>query len=148
MFESEEVKHIKRLNSAVKFVLNHHITLTIDCLELDSLRVVGYSGASFADNHDLSTHLSHIVFLTDKNGTAVPKHSSITRLGVRSVMAGEVIAFSDMVDVAIMLSDEIKQLFGHDIPLQLFTDSTLLIDVISKGSRTSEKHIMLDTAAV
>ena len=32
--------------------------------------------------------------------------------------------------------------------MQLLTDSKSLFDVISKGSRTSEKHVMLDIAAV
>ena len=149
MFESDKVKHIKRLNRAVKFAMNHPITLKVDRLELDSLRVFGFSDASFANNHDLSTQLGHIVFLADKNATAIPKNfkSYKARRIVRSPMAAEVIAFSDMFDVAITLSDEIKQLYGHDIPLQLFTDSKSLFDVNSKGSRTSEKRLMLDIAA-
>jgi len=62
-------------------------------------------------------------------------------------MAGEVIAFSDMFDVAVTLAEEIRTTFQRPIPLHLLTDSKALFDIISKGSRTSEKRMMLDIAA-
>ena len=62
-------------------------------------------------------------------------------------MAGEVIAFSDLFDVAFTLAHEVKFITGSQIPVQLLTDSTSLFDVISKGSGTSEKRMMLDIAA-
>jgi len=62
-------------------------------------------------------------------------------------MAGEVIAFSDMFDVAITLAEEIRTIYKRSIPLHLLTDSKALFDIISKGSRTSEKRMMLDIAA-
>ena len=37
MFELGKVKHIKRLNRAVKFALNHPITSKVDCLKLDRI---------------------------------------------------------------------------------------------------------------
>lgn len=39
-----------------------------------------------------------------------------------------------------MLEDALRS----TIPFHLLTDSKSLFDVISKGSRTSEKHLMLD----
>lgn len=62
-------------------------------------------------------------------------------------MAGEVIAFSDISDYAITLSQELHLLVSKLIPVQLLTDSKCLFDVIAKGSRTSEKRTMLDVAA-
>ena len=58
-------------------------------------------------------------FLADKNGTAIPTHFKPYKAQriVRSAKAGEVIAFSDMFDVAIALTDEIKQFYDRDIPL-------------------------------
>lgn len=149
MFSKDSVQHIKRLNKTVVYATSHPITLKIPKLDLLSLRVVGFSDASFANNHDLSTQLGHIVFLADKKGAAVPIHfkSYKARRIVRSAMAGEIIAFSDMFDVAITLAEELKTMYRIPIPLQLFTDSKSLFDIISKGSRTSEKRLMLDIAA-
>lgn len=62
-------------------------------------------------------------------------------------MAGKLTAFSDLFDVASSLASELELLLGQKIPLQLQTDSKSLFEVISKGSPTSEKRIMLNIAA-
>ncbi len=66
---------------------------------------------------------------------------------VRSAMACKVIAFSYLFDVASTLSTELALVYGRKVPVQLLTDSKSLLDVISKGTRTSEKSTMLDIAA-
>ena len=62
-------------------------------------------------------------------------------------MTAEVIAFSDLFDVCLTLAEELKDVYGRKFPVQLFTDSRSLFDNISKGSRTSEKRMMIDIAA-
>ena len=62
-------------------------------------------------------------------------------------MAGEVIAFSDLFDVAAVLAAELQALIGVKVPVQHLMDSKSLFDVISKGSRNFEKRMMLDIAA-
>ncbi len=97
----------------------------------------------------MSTQLGHICFFSDRYGNSVPisfKSYKSKRI-VRSAIAGEVIAFSDLFDVAVTLTAELGDVFGRQIRVQLFTDSKSLFDVISKGSRTSEKRMMLDIAA-
>ena len=56
--------------------------------------------------------------------------------------------FSDMFDAAYTLAAELRELLPkHRIPVKLCTDNNSLFDVISKGSRTSEKRLMIDIAA-
>jgi len=88
---------------------------------METLKVVGFADASFANNHDLSTQLGHIVFLCDAKGNAAPIafRSYKSRRVVRSAMAGEVIAFSDMFDVAVTLAEEIRAIYDRPIPLHL-----------------------------
>lgn len=62
-------------------------------------------------------------------------------------MAGEMIAYSDLFDVAATLSTELSRVLSKRISVQLVTGSKSLFDVISKGSKTSEKRTMLDIAA-
>lgn len=62
-------------------------------------------------------------------------------------MDGKFISFEDMSDVAVTLSKELGGLLVHLLPLQQLTDSKCLFEVISNGSRTSEKRLMLDIAA-
>ena len=62
----------------------------------------------------------------------------------RSVMAPEVISFRDMLDTAYTFSSEPKEILGgRTVPVKLFTDNKSLFEVFSKGSRTSEKSLML-----
>lgn len=148
-FKSDKNRIIRRLNKAVKYAVDNRIYLRIPKLDLQTLRVVGYSDASFANNHDLSTQLGVLCFLADDKGNSVPIHfkSYKSKRVVRSAMAGEVIAFSDLFDVAAALASELGVLYDRNIPVQLLTDSKSLFDVISKGSRTSGKRMMLDIAA-
>ena len=62
-------------------------------------------------------------------------------------MTAEVIDFSDLLDAACTLASAIKELYdGQEITVRLFTYSTSLLGVISKGSRTSEKRLMIEIA--
>ena len=65
----------------------------------------------------------------------------------RSAISAEVIAFSDIFDISASLVAELSKLFLKQLPLQLFTDTKSLFDVISKRSRTSEKRATIDIAA-
>ncbi len=62
-------------------------------------------------------------------------------------MAGKVISFSGLFDVVSTLSAEMALIIGSKVPVQLLTDSKSLFDVISKGTRTTEKKTMLGIAA-
>ena len=134
---------------AVKFAVDNPITLHIPKLDMQTLHVSGFSDSSFAKNHDSSTLLGHIIFLADNYSKALATNfkSYKSKRVIRSPMAGEVIAFSDMFDAAATLASELSHLYRKDIPQHLFMDSKSLFDVISKGSRRSEKRLMLDIAA-
>ena len=139
----------KRLNKAVKYAVSNRFSLAILKLDHDSVRIVGFSDASFAHNDDFTSQLGHICFLSDSHGKVAPISfkSYKSKRVTRSVMAGKVIAFSDLFDVAVTLAAERKSLLRRPIPVQLFTDSKSLFDFISKGPRTSEKRMMLGIAA-
>eukprot|EP00171_Calliarthron_tuberculosum_P022145 IDg22145t1 len=148
-FHAEKTATLRRLNKATKFAVDNYVALKIPKLDKHSLKVIGFSDASFANNYDLTTQLGHITFIADKNNSAVPIHfkSYKSKRVVRSAMAGEVIAFSDLFDVAMTLASELHTILNKHIPVQLLTDSKSLFDVISKGTRTSEKRTMLEIAA-
>eukprot|EP00170_Pyropia_yezoensis_P000148 contig_1145_g149 len=66
---------------------------------------------------------------------------------MRSVMAGEVYAFSAAFDEEFVIRYDLEQLYGCHIPLSLFTDSKKLFDVVTKASHPTEKRLMVDIAA-
>lgn len=149
VYNAQRAVVLRRLNEATRCAVDHHHGIDILRIGRFFLRVVGFSDASFATNYDLTTQLGHIVFLVDKRNAAEPFSfkSYKARRVVRSAMSGEVIAFNDMFDIAIALSEELQIIVGYPLPVQLLTDSKSLFDIISKGSRTSKKQTMLDIAA-
>ena len=149
MFNKNPGALIKQMNKATTYAVKNPCGIKVNKLDLDSLRVVGFSDASFANNHDLTSQVGHIIFLADKNDNVMPIYfkSYKARRVTRSAMASEVIAFADMFDIAVALAADLTTMLGLQIPVQLLTDSKCLFDVISKGIRTSEKRIMIDITA-
>lgn len=148
-FNESSQAHRKRLNNAIRHAHGNIAHLKFPKLDLDSIRVVGYSDAAFANNHDLKSQLGRIIFLIDDSNHAIPIvfKSYKSRRVTRSVLPAEVIAFADVFDDAYALRSQLEQIMQRAVPLQLLTDSKSLFDIISKGSRTSEKRIMLDIHA-
>ena len=66
----------------------------------------------------------------------------------RSVLGAEIIAFADMFDKAISIRHQVEEILKQRVALQLLTDSKSLVDVISKGSRKSERKLMIDITNV
>ena len=150
MFKRDKKPFIKRCKKLVRHVHENKIKVAIPKLEKDSLRVVGFSDASFAGNMDFTSQLGYICFLADESDAAVSIifKSYKARRVTRSVMAAEVISFSDMFDACYTLAQDLKPMLRNtQIPIQLYTDSKSLFDVISKGTRTSEKRLMFDIFA-
>lgn len=81
--------------------------------DLSSLRVDGFSVSSFTNNYELSTKLGHICFITDYNENEDPIcfKSYKSKRVVRSAMAGEVIAFSELFDCAATLAADIGDFY-------------------------------------
>ena len=63
------------------------------------------------------------------------------------MLSAEAIAFADLFDDAIALRSQLEHAPRRSVPMHLLTDSKSLFNTISKGTRTSEKRIMLDIHA-
>lgn len=62
-------------------------------------------------------------------------------------MGAEQISLSDMFDATITLKKKLESLHpGLEVSIEVLTDSKTLFDVISKGTQTSEKRLMIDVA--
>ncbi|OSX76619.1 hypothetical protein BU14_0183s0011 [Porphyra umbilicalis] len=66
---------------------------------------------------------------------------------VHSIMAGEVYAFSAAFDEAFVIRYDLERLYRRRIPLNMFTDSKQLFDVVTKASHPTEKRLLVDIAA-
>lgn len=148
-YRTERPALIHRINKAIRYAVDNRVKLSIEKPDLNTLRIIGFSDPSFANNRDLSSQLGHIFFLGDASNRSIPislKSYEARRIN-RPAMYVEVISFSDMFYIALELSQGLKPMLEKSVPVHLMTDRRRLFDVVSKGSRTSEKPMMLDIAA-
>ena len=89
------------------------------------------------------------MLLADTSCSATPLifKSYKSRRVAPSVLAAKIIAFSDIFDDSFALQHQLQQAMQIKIPIHLMTDSKCLFDVVSKGSRTAERRLMIDIAS-
>ena len=148
-FYSNSSGFVKRMNQLVRYAHDNVAHLKFPKLKQESLRIDGFSEAAYANNHDITSQLGRIILVTDDTNADIPISfkSYKSRRVVRSVLSAEVIAFADMFDDAYAIRTQVQQAIRCSVPMHLMTDSKSLFDIISKGSRTIEKRIMLDIHA-
>jgi len=118
-------------------------------LDISGLRIRAYADAAYATNKDGSSQVGYLVLLCDESGRAhiLSFSSRKCRRVVHSIMAGEVYAFTAAFDEAFIIRYDLERLYGRHIPINIFTDSKQLFDVVTKGSHPTEKRLMVDVAA-
>ena len=82
------------------------LTIKFPKLDLTSLRIIGFSDASFAGNRDFSIQLGYIIFIGDNTDRVIPVFSKSykARHVTRFVIGAELIAFSDIFTMQRILS--------------------------------------------
>ena len=108
-----------------------------------------YTDASFAGNDDLSSQVGFIILLCDRSDRAhILEYSSRkSKRAVRSILGGELQAFASGFDQAFILRHDLETIFRMKISLHMLTDSLQIFDVITKGSSTTEKRLMIEIAS-
>ena len=148
-FYSDSSGFVKRMNQLVQYAHDSVAHLNFLKLEQESLRIVRFSDAAYANNHDLTPQLSRVILLADDTNAFLPISFKIykSRRVTRSVLSAEVIAFVDMFHDAYAMCTQVRQAIRRSVPMHLMADSKSLFDIVSKGSRTSEKRIRFDIHA-
>lgn len=144
----KHLKHqsIKSLDKMIKRACDDSYPLPFPKFSLESLKILGYSDASFAGNFDLLSQLVRIFLLVDDKGTEIPvtyiSHKSRGFLALYSPPRLSYFQIFILTQCSLMEQD-----LDRCVPLHLLTDSKSLFDIISKGSRANEKRLMLDIYA-
>ena len=126
--------HCKRLNRGIKYVHDHKASIRIRKLDYNSLMIIAYSDAAFANYAELSSELVRIVLLTDDNHNAIPVSykSCKSRSVARSVLLVKVIAFADLFDDALAIHKQLEFVLRQPIPVHILTDSKGMLDLYRK----------------
>jgi post-segregation antitoxin (ccd killing protein) len=107
-------------------------------LAKESLQLLVFTDASFANNKDLSSQISYVLVMADANGRANILHwSSIKCKRVtRSVLASELYAMAHGFNISASLKTTINKALNINLPLVLYTDSKSLYDCLVKLGTT------------
>jgi hypothetical protein len=141
---------VRRLN----FIINHlHNTSVIRLhypgLHINSLQLVTYCNASFANRDDGSSQLGYVIILCEKHGQGSLLHYSSlkSRRVCRSALIAEKLACVDSLDASLLLKRDLEILLVQEISLLLLAHSQSLFHIITRRRDTTEKRLMLDIQA-
>ena len=115
-------------------------------LDLQSLKLVVFTDASFANNNDNTSQIGFVIVLADSDNNANIVHwSSIKCKRVtRSVLASELYAMAHGFDHGAVIKATIEKILQVELPLVLCTDSKSLYECLVKLGSTQEKRLMVD----
>jgi hypothetical protein len=115
-------------------------------LDLQTLKVVVFVDASFANNPDGSSQIRFIITLVDAyNNANIVHFSSIKCKRVtRSVLASELISLAHAFDHGVVIKATLEKILRAKLPLILATDSKSLWECLVKLGSTHEKRLMID----
>ncbi len=119
-------------------------------MDENTLRLVLFTDASFANSDNLKSQIGFVLALADASGNANIIHygSSRYKRVTRSVLAAEVHALVYGFDNAFVARDILKEILGRDIPIDGIVDSRTLFNEIAKNSTTEEKRLQIDVHAL
>ena len=122
---NKTVKYVKNVQSCIQFPkLNN----------MDHLRIVVYSDASYANLANGGSQGGHIVFLNDDSNNCCPLAWNSTKIKrvVRSTLAAETLAFVDGLETAYLMAKTIGELISGEketlLPIYCLTDNKSLFD--------------------
>ncbi|KAI0996471.1 hypothetical protein K3495_g11707 [Podosphaera aphanis] len=153
---------IKELNDALFEQLNNpNAGLKYIRLKLEDLKTYCWVDGSFANNNDLTSQVGFVITLGNETpgineftfrGNIIHWSSTKFKRVTRAVLASELYAMTNGVDIAIPLSMTINQIMSKlglpIVPLIICTDSRSLYECLVKLGTTKEKRLMIDVMAI
>ena len=138
---------VKALNMRILWQIENAARgLTFTKLDKESLQLLVFTDASFANNKDLSSQIGYVLVLADSAGKANILHWSSVKCKrvTRSVLASELYAMAHGFDISVAIKSTIDRILGKTVPVILCTDSKSLYDCLVKLGTTAEKRLMID----
>jgi hypothetical protein len=119
-------------------------------LDLDTVRVVVYCDASFANAEGYRSQLGFAVLMVDDDNNANLVHYGSQRCTrvARSVMAAELHGLIVGFDNALLVSEMVSEILGRKVRTDAIIDSKTVFDTVTRLSNTLEKRLRIDAYAL
>ena len=144
-------KDIQVLNKRIQWQIENPARgLRYVKLDKNTLQLLVFTDASFANNKDLSSQIGYVLVLADASNRANILHwSSIKCKRVtRSVLASELYGLVHGFDIGVAVKTTIDLIMQMELPLVLCTDSKSLYDCLVRLGTTQEKRLMIDVMSL
>ena len=153
-FKTATVQNLIDMNKLIK-----HIKSTPSCIEvpnfenLESLKLVVFTDASYANLTDGGSQGAHVVFLSDgRNCCPIVWHSRRIKRVVHNVLAAETLSLIEGCESAIMFSNLIAEVITGDrkskLPIICLTDNKNLCQTSHTTHTLKEKRLLVEIAIV
>ena len=154
VLKTSTVNDILEVNRIIKFVKNNRNFITIPKLDINTVKIVSFSDASYNNIGDGGSQGAHIVFLSDNQNKSTPlfwASNKIERI-VKSSLGAETLALVEGADTAYYLSKLLSEIIIHrpimkTIVRDCYTDSRSFCDNIPTNNPTSDRRLRVDMAA-
>ncbi len=119
-------------------------------LDIDSLYLVAFTDAAFANAPGCRSQLGFVVAAMNTSGAANIVHygSSRCRRVARSVVRAELLALMEGFDVAFTVKHAMREIHQRDVPLDIFTDSRTVFNIVAKDASSLEKRLQIGAFAL
>ena len=115
-------------------------------LNINTLQLIVFTDASFANNKDLSLQMGYVIILANatKKANVIYWSSVKCKRVIRSVLASELYGMTHGFDISVALKSTIDNILHIDLPLILCTNSKSLYDCLVRLGTIQEKRLMID----
>ena len=140
------VEDILRINKLVK-KLQHEdcIALQFKKIQLEEGRLRVYADAAYANLPNHGSQCGYIVFLTDSRGQVenpiVWKSIKLERI-CQSALGAEALSLLKAVDHAFLIQQTFENITGRTLPMDCFTDSKSLYEILLNTKDPEEKKLI------
>ena len=119
-------------------------------LDIDTIRLVLLTDASFANAEGMKSQLGYLVLMVDGNGNCNIVHYGSNRCQrvARSVMAAELQALVLGFDYAFVIKDLVEEILGRHVKVEVMVDSKTTFNVVAKDGKTTERRLQIDVLAL
>lgn len=124
--------------------------LTYEKLDMESVKLVLITDASFSNARKLKSQLRYVVLMMDgsENANIIHYGSSRGKRVARSILSAEIHALVLGYDQAYVVRDLVEELLGKEVSLEAYVDSRSVFEVLAKDDNTTEKWLQIDIHAL
>ena len=153
-FNNGKVEDLIKARKVVKSLLQMENKVVFPKLDVNSLKLVVYTDASFGNLNDgVDSMGACIVFLTDKNGKCVPLDWSANKVKrvVKSTIAAETLALANGLDNAIFTRRLISEMLGvpeKKLTIEAVIDNKSCLEAVYSTSLVEDKRLRREIAGI